>query len=320
MLRLGSLLLLLPGILLARKVPEEVFDIPDLGLPWFTGPLLSPSGLTIPPGHFNIEPYFYVIANVGSYDNDWSAQKDEHIFFNNSLQVSTQIGILSWLDVQFSPTVYYNRTDGASCWALGDFPFGFDIQLYRADKDEWLPNIKLVIQESFPTGKYHKLNPKKKGTDAGGTGSFITGVGLAFAKQIHLAGEHFMTTRFGCRGTFPTTVRVKGLNAYGGGETTDGTLKPAQSLQMALGFEANVTRNWVLALDIVGIWAKGSNFSGDPGFDENNELAEIGSEPLIQYSMAPAIEYNWNANIGIIAGSWFTIAGKNAVQFYSGGR
>ncbi len=37
-----------------------------------------------------------------------------------------------------------------------------------------------------------------------------------------------------------------------------------------------------------------------------------------QFSIAPAIEYNWNANIGIIFGSWFTLAGKNSTQFTSG--
>jgi hypothetical protein len=36
-----------------------------------------------------------------------------------------------------------------------------------------------------------------------------------------------------------------------------------------------------------------------------------------QYSLAPAIEYNWSQNIGLIGGVWFTVAGQNISQFNS---
>jgi hypothetical protein len=38
---------------------------------------------------------------------------------------------------------------------------------------------------------------------------------------------------------------------------------------------------------------------------------------MTQYSLAPAIEYNWNIDLGVISGVWFTFAGKNAEAFAS---
>jgi hypothetical protein len=37
-----------------------------------------------------------------------------------------------------------------------------------------------------------------------------------------------------------------------------------------------------------------------------------------QWSVAPAIEYNWSKNVGLIVGSWFSFAGRNSVRFISG--
>ncbi|MCB1827280.1 MAG: hypothetical protein KDH94_02560 [Coxiellaceae bacterium] len=35
------------------------------------------------------------------------------------------------------------------------------------------------------------------------------------------------------------------------------------------------------------------------------------------FSIAPAIEYNFNGNLGIIAGVWFGVDGRNTPEFAS---
>jgi hypothetical protein len=37
----------------------------------------------------------------------------------------------------------------------------------------------------------------------------------------------------------------------------------------------------------------------------------------IQVGLAPAIEYNFSDEVGLIAGSWFTILGRNSYQIVS---
>ena len=50
----------------------------------------------------------------------------------------------------------------------------------------------------------------------------------------------------------------------------------------------------------------------------NPPIAPIGAPEGWQLSLAPAIEYNFNENWGVIAGPWFTVAGKNSSAFIVG--
>lgn len=279
--------------------------------PWFTGPLLAPSSIVIPLGHYNIEPYIYAVANTAKYDANWHTVKME-TFWNNYFQPSFQFGIAPRLDFQFNPTVYYNTTRGVSSWQWGDMPIGIDLQLYRGGGEltDWITALKLALKETLPLGKYQKLNPEKFGTDVGGQGSWQTGLGLIWGNLFYLGKGRFVATRFSFSYTLPAPVRVKNLNAYGGGPGTRGTVYPAQNFTIDLGSEWGLTQNWVFALDVVASWSGKVRFKGDTAV-KNTAPASA------QFSLAPAIEYNWNANLGIIFGPWFTFAGRNSERFAS---
>jgi hypothetical protein len=283
--------------------------IPD---PWFTGPLLAPSALTIPPGHYNIEPYIYITAYGGHYDSHWKRVQAE-TFWMNEFQPSLQFGLNDWLDFQFNPTLIYNYTKGAGKWVIGDMPIGFDIQLYRTSRliTQWNIGVKLALRETIPLGKYQKLDPKKHLTDVGGEGSWQTGIGIIWGNVFYLGGKHFATWRNSFQYTFPSPAHVKNLNAFGGGPGTKGTAYPAQNFQVDTAIEITLSQNWAFAMDMVGTWSGKTHFKGKTRFP-------MKSPPSAQFSIAPAIEYNWNANIGIIFGSWFTLSGRNSTQFTSG--
>ncbi len=280
--------------------------------PWFTGPLLAPSALTIPPGHWDLEPYFFAVANKGRYGPDWKA-RDIPTYWNNYFQPEFSVGINTWLDFQITPTLFYNYTRGTGKWVCGDTPINFDIQLFRysALVTQWSTAIKLVLRETLPIGKYQNLNPKKRGTDIGGFGSWQTGLGLVWGNLFYLGGIHFLSWRTSLEYTLPAPTRVKNLNAYGGGQGTRGTVYPAQNLTLDTAIELSLTRNWVFAMDFVGSWSGKTRFKG-------TTVRPMKARSSVQFSLAPAIEYNWNANLGIIFGPWFTIAGKNAIQFIDG--
>lgn len=285
---------------------------PTIQAPWFTGPLLAPSGLTIPPGHCNIEPYIYMTANTGQYNSHWKRIKME-TFWVTQLQPSLQFGINSWLDFQFNPTLTYNYTKGAGKWVLGDMPIGFDIQLFSTHRPitSWNIGIKLALKEIVPLGKYQKLSPKKLLTDAGGQGSWQTGIGIVWGNVFYLGGNYFVTWRNSFQYLLPAPVHVKNLNAFGGGPGTNGTVYPPQNFQFDTAIEINFNQNWAFAMDVVGSWSGKSRFKGETFVDNTRPSSA-------QFSLAPAIEYNWNADIGIIFGAWFSFAGRNATQFTSG--
>ncbi|MES2200172.1 MAG: hypothetical protein V4489_08405, partial [Chlamydiota bacterium] len=59
--------------------------------PWFTGPLLAPSGKTVKPGSANIDVYVNENVYRGKYDDDWKAHSTPN-FYETVLQVQTKIG------------------------------------------------------------------------------------------------------------------------------------------------------------------------------------------------------------------------------------
>jgi hypothetical protein len=76
-----------------------------------------------------------------------------------------------------------------------------------------------------------------------------------------------------------------------------------------------MTRNWALALDALGLFGSKRRFSGNPGMDLIG-LPGSNIRPFsVQYSLAPAIEYNLSASMGVITGCWFTVAGKSSGKF-----
>ena len=172
--------------------------------------------------------------------------------------------------------------------------------------------------ETFPTGKYKNSSPNKSLTDLGGKGSYATEIRFLFGRLENIYENHFFRWRVNLNYTFSTNVDVKGIHAYGGGIGTKGTANPGQNFEVDLGLEYNLTRNWALALDLIGTWQDKTRFKGFPGVSSNGQIASNTAQSSIQYSIAPAIEYNFSANLGIIGGVWLTVAGKNSPQFYSG--
>lgn len=280
--------------------------------PWFTGPLLAPSAFTIPPQHYNLEPYVFAVANTGVYGADWKTVNNP-TFWNNYLLFLTQIGLTSFADCQISPTINYNFTRNVQDVAFGDLPIILNLQIYKhvgAVKD-WSWALKFFIHELFPTGKYQNLALNKWGTDVGGSGLWKTTIGFILGNIFYLGDGHFLSWRTVLGTTFPASTTVKNLNAFGGGPGTKGTVSVSQSFQFDTSVEINLNRNWVFALDIAGIVSGSTRFEGVTSVSN-------AAPSSVQLSLAPALEYNWNQNLGMIFGSWFTVAGRNSTQFVSG--
>src|ERR1700733_11817895 len=145
--------------------------------PWFTGPLLTPSGHVVPIGYFDFEPYVFFTDTFARYNENWHAHSIPEVFQINPLLL-TQIGLTQWMDFQISPQMFYTKSQGKSATGFGDLPILFDLQLLNDPEGSWWPAIKLVLREAFPTGKYQKLDPKKNGVDATGLGAYTSSVGI----------------------------------------------------------------------------------------------------------------------------------------------
>lgn len=282
--------------------------------PWFTGTLLSTRGLTLDQGRTVVEPYFFFTRYGGLYNDNWRLQ---------SATVSRTIiqqtyfiyGLTNWMDVEIAPQWLHNSTEGESISGFGDFPLQLGFQVLRGGPDSWLPHVRIWVQEIFPTGRYNDLPPSTIGLGGTGGGSFATTVGIGVQKAIWL-GDHVLRCRVNATYGFHSPVTVRGFNAYGGGFGTEGRVDPGSVTTLTVAGEYSLTQHLVLALDIGFQTVNATRFSGTTGVGVDGEPATVGTGYSNLLTIAPAVEYNFNQHVGLIAGPWFSLRGRNATEFF----
>lgn len=256
-------------------------------------------------GHASVQPYLYWFQYRGAYDSDWDFRSDK-IFNTFLFQPYARVGLFPRCEIDFSPQVYYNHVDGAAKWVFGDTPVWFVFMLH--EQTDWTPSFLLEVLATLPTGKYQRFHPRKLETDEGGTGSWFPGAGLTVYRDFHLWGSHYLSLTGYAAYFFGTRVHVKGINYYGGDETTEGTVHRGNQFYATFSFELSLTDKWNLAMDAIYQHDDSSRFSGA------TEEA-VGSPSSEVFSLAPAIEYLWGEDYGIVGGAWFTVGGRNTDQF-----
>lgn len=284
--------------------------------PWYTGPLITPSAHIIPPGYINVQPYLYVTDNYGQFDKNG---KSRHIPELGQIKLlsAIQFGILKWMDGILVVSGQRNRQRGhhAVNWNDTSLSLGFGLM----EETAYRPALLFGVGESFPTGKYQKLNPDKAGVDATGAGAFETTLTFNISKVVWWLYKHPMNIRTSFNYTFPSIAHVRDLNTYGGGEGTAGRVRIGNQFAGDLGYEYSFTQRWVAAIDVVYTYTGKATFRGTNGTDPITGLPNpVGAPFNDQLSLAPALEYNVNANLGFLAGVWFPVWGRNSLNFVSG--
>jgi len=300
----------------ARSVTRTIQRSPEnFFIPWFTGPLLCPSASTYYPGTGDIQPYIFVTDTFGQLGHSGGPHATP-----KSLGINVQnllyFGVTNWMDIELSMQAIYTQEEGKSSTQYGDTQIiiGFPLMRSRSIKGCFL---KLTIEESFPSGRYQKLNPNKLGTDIGGSGSYETTPGLTFEKIFFFLKHHPMSFRYYLAYTFRSKVSVKDFNTYGGGFGTRGKIRPGDIFTSILALEFALSQRWALALDAQYLFKWKTKFSGTQGVTDEGLPAFFNKGPHAQLSLAPAIEYGWSQNLGAIAGVWFTVYGRDTSDFIS---
>lgn len=280
--------------------------------PVLVGPLLSPSGQTLPSGHIDFEPYLFVNSFIGYYDNNWHFVRSPEVFESINFFLFTQYGLNNFLDFAFMPQLFYNSYCNIDSAQFGDLFYEFGLQLVQEDNQRGIPSIKLLFGQSVPTGRFDELDPEKFSTQISGIGYFNTLFALVASYVWALKPPHYFDGRICFAYWYASKTKVRGLSAFGGDPTTRGMIAPGDLFEVLIGLEYTLTRYWALALDIESDLFFPTKFKGctiDP----------VGINAIsYQLSFAPAIEYNYSHNLGVILGVWFTAIGRNSTAFING--
>lgn len=283
--------------------------------PWFTGPLLAPSGHTIPSGHTNLEVYGLHIVSNGAYDSDGNVIHTPH-FIVNVINPIFSHGITDWMDVQFSLPYSFNSTQGIHNNGIGDVAPAVGFQLLEQKSAKWKPDLRFVIQETIPTGRFELLSPEGAGTDSTGYGSYQTQLALNFQHLATLFKTHYLRTRLSLSHIYYSPVDVHGFNSYGGTITTNGTIASGTENDADLAFEFTLTQHWVAVMEAYVSRGQSTQFNGNFGIgpiDDPENLTIKGG--YSEAGLAPALEYNFSPNVGLIGGVWFPVKGRNTSHY-----
>lgn len=300
---------LLPGILVS-------VSLLSYAAPWFTGPLFAPAGKTIPLGHANFEMYGFFTKNTGVFDRS-ALIVDTPALKSNQANPIFSYGLTDRIDAQLSVPYTKNYSQGRTGRHIGDNSVILGYQLITEKPDTFIPSLRVTIQEIFPIGRFDGLNPTDKGTGATGLGSYQSVLSFNFQKLAPLGKEFYLRGRLSLAYLYANRFDIDGASSSGGGIDARGSINPGNVMTADIAAELSVTQNWVAVMEGYYIHRQAASFRGHPGFDDAGNLIEISRPDVSEYSIAPAIEYNFNANYGIILGTWFAVKGKNAPNFRS---
>lgn len=280
--------------------------------PWFTGPIVASAGRTIASGESNIEFYEFFEPNQTLYG--------EHGHVMHTLQHSSYLstaffshGIADDMDILLTLPYMIKTMPGAKAYGLGDVTAGIGIQAMRQQEHSLIPNLRIVFAETIPTGKYANLSATESGLDAMGVGSYQSSLQFNF-QSLYPIQSQYLRTRLSLSYTYLSTVKINGLNVYGGDFSTRGTVYPGAVIGVDGAAELTLTQHWVAVMEGVYQHKNLTHFQSSQ-IESLPLSSKIHSFKSYSYSLAPAVEYNFTENIGVIAGVWFTIAGENTAKF-----
>jgi hypothetical protein len=271
---------------------------------WWTGPLLAASPGSLLPGHFLIEPYLFDEIPRGHYDNGGNRRPVPHAN-NFGSQSYILYGLSERVGIGLIPRFGFNDPSdgrGSSGVGIGDLTLQAQYGLTRYAEGGWIPSTAFVLQETLPTGKYDRLGDRP--ADGLGAGAYSTNLSLYSQYFFWMPNGRILRTRLDLSYSISGSASVHDVSVYGTSAGFNGRARPGNVALINAAWEYSVTRNWVLALDVL--------YEHDSNTHVAGADVQLNSGPGHTWSLAPAIEYNFNSRVGVIAGAKLTTSGRNA--------
>jgi hypothetical protein len=299
-------MVLLAVVALAAGTRAGAVDLQSREDAWWTGPMLAASGATLPQGHALVEPYLFDVITNARLNSGGNRQA---VATENDLGSLTYMlyGLTDRVTVGMIPRFFYNMPPGAasSCGVgVGDLTLQAGYGLTQFQDGHRMPSISLVIDETLPTGRYDGLDRPSNGL---GAGAYTTGFSVYSQEYFWMPNGRILRGRLDLTYALSSSASLTDQSVYGTPAGFRGHASPGDSATIDASAEYSVTREWVVALDVV--------------YQHNDSTHVHGSQPGGQFSadsgsahslgFAPAIEYNWSARAGVLLGVRIIQIGRN---------
>lgn len=259
--------------------------------------MLANSASTLPRGHFLVEPYLY-------------DESSPHAHGYGSLTYMLY-GLTDRLTVGLVPVFGYNRMDGpgdSSGIGLGDISMQMQYRLTDVPAGSSRPTVSLQLEETLPTGKYDQLGQRPG--DGLGSGATTTTLQVNTQTYLWLSNGRILRMRFNVAQSFSTRTEVAGVSVYGTPDGFRGHARPGRSFYVNAAWEYSLARRWALAIDVTYRRSHGARVRG---YDEHRSSLplRLDGRSSETFGVAPAIEYSWSPNLGMLFGTRVLTGGSN---------
>ncbi len=303
-----SLTLAASAVSAADDAPEPARE--ERADAWWTGPLLAPNASTFPAGHALVETYVFDVNSNGQYDR---SGRHEPAAGGHELGSLTYLiyGLTDRVSVGLLPRLVYDQPAGApnsSSPGLGDLGAQVQIGLTSFHEGSWVPATAVVLGETFPTGRYDRLrNP----ADGFGAGAYSTALSWYSQDYLWLPNGRILRVRLDLTYAISNSANVADQSVYGTGVGFRGHAHPGDSFTADSAAEYSLTRNWVLATDLVWVHDSSTRLSGSEPAAGGSVILDTQSGSSEYLAVAPALEYNFSSRVGVIVGARIFLAGRN---------
>jgi hypothetical protein len=270
--------------------------------------MLANTAATASPGHVLIETYLYDVAGEGRFDSRGVRRSAAHSAGFGS-QTYVVYGLADRAALGLISTAGFNKVSGgpsSSGPGVGDSSLLAQYRLTQFRAGSWLPTTAINVQETLPTGRYDRLGDRP--SDGLGGGAYTTTLSFYSQTYFWLPNGRILRMRFNLSQALSRSVNVEGVSVYGTGAGFHGYANPGSSFTSDASWEYSLTRRWVLASDVV------YRHNGNTQLiDRIQHLlgSRLDSGTSDAFYVAPAIEYSWQSNLGVLLGVRLIAAGRN---------
>lgn len=277
---------------------------------WWTGPLLAPNASTFPAGHALVETYVFDVNNNGQFD---AGGKHEPAAGGHELGSLTYLiyGLTDRVSVGLLPRFFFDEPPGApnsSSPGVGDLGAQVQVGLTSFHEGSLVPATAVVLGATFPTGRYDRLaNP----ADGFGAGAYSVSLSWYSQDYLWLPNGRILRVRLDLTYAISSSASLEDQSVYGTAAGFRGRAYPGDSFTADAAAEYSVTRNWVMATDLVWVHNASTRLSGSEPAAAGSAFVDTQSGSSEYFAVAPAVEYNFTSRVGVIFGARIFVAGRN---------
>lgn len=286
----------------------------------FTGPLATPGPGTLPKGESFVQPYWIYTRTDAVYDDSGERQRLKVHGDSELLSTVLSAGIHDKLtgEVLLNSSKASQGAQHSNGYRLGDSTVRLRYQLRGGDALEGKMKLAVMLGQSLATGRYDRLGDNL--LNGQGNGAYRSNLSLLGQQYLWLPNERPLRWRWmAAWSPAPQQVSLRGRSVYGTDASFRGKVRPGPGLNAALALEYSINRNWALALDLTASQRSGSQLDGTvlDVAGQRQAVHQHGARSR-SFSAAPAVEYIFNDQVGLVVGvqAWLP-GGRNSDAYVS---